>query len=59
MKAPFFIITVGKDKHSEAIAYDDLIKVIDSTKKLVAKCKEDVENNLTIKCYYTTVEAFV
>lgn len=54
----FLIITVGKDKLSEAIAYDDLIKVIDSTKKLVAKCKEDIENNITIKCYYTTIDGF-
>lgn len=54
----FLFITVGKDKHTEIIAYDDLIKVIDATKKLAAKCKEDIENNLTIKCYYTTVDGF-
>ncbi len=54
----FLLLTIGKDNHTEAIAHEDLIKVIDALKILSAKCAQDKENKISTRCYYTTVDGF-
>lgn len=54
----FVIISVGHDKQEEAIAYEDLLKVLDAIKTLWAKCEKDKEEGLSVKCYYVTDDGF-
>lgn len=54
----FLMITVGRDKSTEVIAYEDLIKIIDAVKRLKLQCEKDCNESKTLKCYYITDDAF-
>lgn len=54
----FLMITVGREKATEVVAYDDLVKMIDAVKTLKKQCYKDSISGKTLKCYYVTDDGF-
>lgn len=54
----FLMITVGREKATEVVAYDDLVKMIDAVKRLKQQSVKDSIAGRTLKCYYVTDDGF-
>lgn len=54
----FLMLTVGREKASEIIAYDDIVKMIDAVNTLKQQCKKDSIAGRSLKCYYVTDDGF-
>lgn len=54
----FLMITVGREKATEVVAYDDLVKMIDAVKTLKEQSKKDSIDGKQLKCYYVTDDGF-
>ena len=54
----FLMITIGRNKETEIIAYDDVIKVLDAIKILKEQSQKDSTAGTSLKCYYITGDGF-
>ena len=54
----FLMITIGREKLTEVVAYDDIVKMIDAVKTLKQQSAKDSIAGRTLKCYYVTDDGF-
>ena len=54
----FLMITIGREKLTEVVAYDDIVKIIDAVKTLKQQAAKDSIAGRTLKCYYVTDDGF-
>ena len=52
------MITIGREKLTEVVAYDDIVKIIDAVKTLKQQSAKDSIAGRTLKCYYVTDDGF-